>query len=107
MKKICLGKEKRGLGLFYGIFSFASRDEMEPNKKNKQNSGMSCPGFCVFLLASIGRVGCFLLKNSYLLAPDSFFVEMIEIDYNLYEPFILVDFDTSYTEVCKLRIVMV
>lgn len=44
---------------------------------------MSRPGFCDFLLASIGRVGCFLLKNSYLLAPDSFFVEMIEIDYNL------------------------
>ena len=66
-------------------------------------------GFHLVLLASIERVGCFLVKkkNDYLLAPDSFFVEMIEIDYNLYEPFISVDFDTSYTEVCKLRIVMV
>lgn len=100
-----MGKEKRGWG--FSDF-FLLLHGMKWSQTQQKNSGKSCPWFCVFLLASIERVGCFLVKkNDYLLAPDSFFVEMIEIDYNLYEPFILVDFDTSYTEVCKLRIVMV
>ena len=102
-----LGEREKGLGLFYGIFFFCFAGWHGAKQKKQTELREELPLVLCFLLASIERVGCYFVKNSYLLAPDSFFVEMIEIDYDLYEPFILVDFDTSYTEVCKLRIVMV